>query len=176
MTCVDFWRCARLLGVSVLLTACTPALNWRDVTVPEAGVALQFPCKPDAVSRQVVLSGRRVPMGLSSCAADGATFALTHAQLASPAEVQSALAAMAAAVRTNLAGQAALQASAALPGADAGLQRWRVRAQRPGGQGTLEQHVLLFSRGLQVVQVTVVADRAGDEPADTFFASLRVLR
>jgi hypothetical protein len=170
-------RLARLIGLPVIVAACAPALNWRDVPLPEAAVALQFPCKPDAVSRQVPLVGRKVTMGLSSCQADGITFALSHAAMASPEEVRLALAAMGAAANTNLGGQAQLQAMLPVPGMTAhpGAQRLRVRAQRPGGQGALEQQVLLFTRGLRVYQATVIADRVSDEAANTFFGSLRLM-
>jgi hypothetical protein len=158
------------------LAACAPALNWRDVRWAEADVMLQFPCKPDVVSRQVPLAGRQVRMSLSSCQADGITFALSHAEFATTEEASLALASLRDAARSHLGGEAQQMPMVAVPGMaqHPGSQRWRVRAQRPGGAGELQQQVLLFTRGARVYQATLMAERPRDDAADTFFASLRL--
>src|SRR5574343_606733 len=76
-----------LLGAAAFwaaLAGCSPALNWRTVAVPEAGLQIALPCKPETATRTVELAG--APQGLSmlGCEADGATLARLGAVPASP--------------------------------------------------------------------------------------------
>jgi len=66
---------AGLLGLS----ACSPALNWRSVTLGELSVTL--PCKPDRGERTVVLGSYSVKMEMVGCEADGALFAVSRVRL-----------------------------------------------------------------------------------------------
>ncbi|MBY0408942.1 MAG: hypothetical protein K2Q97_02165, partial [Burkholderiaceae bacterium] len=41
-----------LVGIAAsLLAACTPSLNWRNVSLPEADLTITLPCKPDDARR-----------------------------------------------------------------------------------------------------------------------------
>ena len=51
-----------------LLVACTPALNWREVAIPEMAAVALFPCKP-----QRHVNGTT---GLVHCEADGLRFVM----------------------------------------------------------------------------------------------------
>lgn len=87
------------------LTACAPALNWREVRPTQAdGLVALFPCKPDAVQRDIVLPGLpdAVTMHLLSCEADGQRWVLSHLRVADVAQVPQALRALASATRGNL--------------------------------------------------------------------------
>ena len=81
-----------LTGAAALLIAgCSPALNWRTVPLPEADLTITLPCKPDQATRTVELAGAPVELSMVGCDADGATFAVSHAALADPAQVGAAL-------------------------------------------------------------------------------------
>ena len=81
-----------LTGAAALLIAgCSPALNWRTVPLPEAELTITLPCKPDQATRTVELAGAPVELSMVGCDADGATFAVSHAALADPAQVGAAL-------------------------------------------------------------------------------------
>ena len=99
-----------LTGAAALLIAgCSPALNWRTVPLPEADLTITLPCKPDQATRTVELAGAPVELSMVGCDADGATFAVSHAALADPAQVGAALthwrAAMLARLQRELLGQ-----------------------------------------------------------------------
>ena len=66
---------AGLLGLS----ACSPALNWRSVTLGELSVTL--PCKPDRGERTVLLGSYSLKMEMVGCEADGALFAVSRVRL-----------------------------------------------------------------------------------------------
>lgn len=77
-----------LLGVS----ACSPALNWREVPIQGTSMTALMPCKPDRSQRKISLAGNDVDMVMQSCDADGVTFALAHVSLPAAALVPAALA------------------------------------------------------------------------------------
>ena len=84
------------------LAACSPALNWRSVTLPDAGLALTLPCKPEYASRPVDLGTGAVPLAMVGCEADGATFAVSHMPLAEAAQAGAMLARWQAAVQAGM--------------------------------------------------------------------------
>lgn len=63
----------------VLLAACSPELNWRDVTV--GTLTTMLPCKPDTAQREVHLAGLRAPLTMAGCKAGGALFAVSSLPL-----------------------------------------------------------------------------------------------
>ena len=48
-------RSISLLALAAALGACTPALNWRQVSAGTSGVMWLMPCKPDQATRPVTL-------------------------------------------------------------------------------------------------------------------------
>ena len=102
-------RLTLLLGVGAL-SACSPALDWREVHPAEApGLQALFPCKPDHVSRTVTLPSAPQPlvMHLWSCQTGDVTWALSQVQVQDVAQVGPTLAALARTMQDNL--QAASQ-------------------------------------------------------------------
>lgn len=90
---------------AVGLTACAPALNWREVRPADAdGLLATFPCKPQAAQRQIPLPGLPdvVTVHLLSCEAEGSRWALSHLSVSDASLVPVALRALAAATRGNL--------------------------------------------------------------------------
>ena len=76
-----------LLFITLVLAACSPALNWREVRIKGANLAAMLPCKPDEGSRVVPLGGKDIEMYMSGCDAADATFAVAHVKLAQAANV-----------------------------------------------------------------------------------------
>lgn len=77
---------ARLVAITLLLAACSPALNWRSVTLE--GVQAALPCKPDQAQRPVQLAGLDLRLSMAGCEADGGLFAISHIRLAPGAPAQ----------------------------------------------------------------------------------------
>ncbi len=81
------------LGLAVSgLAACSPTLEWRNLPLPDLGLEVSLPCKPDRAERSVELAGQSVQMVMRGCEAGGATFAVACATLSEPASAGMALA------------------------------------------------------------------------------------
>lgn len=81
------------LVAGLVLGACSPSWNWRDLRLEQAPIRIQLPCKPEQASRRVPLAGELVDLQMTGCATQGTTFAVTAARLspgASPAAVLAA--------------------------------------------------------------------------------------
>jgi hypothetical protein len=169
-------RLAALAGLAAWasLTACAPALDWRDARPEGAGVLLQFPCKPSGQSRDLQLAGQRVNLALHACAAGGLTWGLAVADVANPALVGQALTELAASAATNLGAVAGeslpLKVNGATPNEAAGRQR--LNGKLPDGRA-VQMQMAVFTRGTQVYQASVLGERVADDAAQTFFDSLR---
>ncbi len=162
---------------ALLLAACSPALDWRDVRPEGAPLQLQFPCRPLAQQRSVPLAGAPVPLQLQVCSAADASFALAHADLADPARVGPALQQLAAAARENLQGRIERSAPFAPTGAtpnEAAL-RQRIIGRRPDGQA-LQMELAVFAIGTRVFQATVLGAQIDDAAAEAFIASVHPAR
>jgi hypothetical protein len=81
-----------LLTAAALLSACSPALDWRDVRPKDINILLTYPCKPEQIAQDVELADQKIKMSMTGCVADKMTFALAHAQLPNPALAARALA------------------------------------------------------------------------------------
>lgn len=77
------------LAFAMVLAGCSPALNWRSVTLE--GVQTTLPCKPDQALRPVQLASFDLMLSMVGCEADGGLYAVSHVRLAQGA---SALAVM----------------------------------------------------------------------------------
>lgn len=73
----------------MVVSGCTPALNWRDVTFPDAqGLKGVFPCKPDLVAQRVSWPGvAPAELRLWSCRAGGYLWGLSSVTLTDVAHV-----------------------------------------------------------------------------------------
>jgi hypothetical protein len=162
--------CGALLGV----TACAPALDWRDVRAADGLVTAQLPCKPTTHTRKVKLAGQSVNLSLQACSAGGQTWALAWANVTDPAQLGPALRDLREAAAANVGATSSTLLPLRVPGATphADSSRLRFQGQRADGQAVREQ-IALFARGTWVVQATVLGAELPDDAADTFFASLR---
>jgi hypothetical protein len=77
------------LAMVIVTSACSPTLNWRDVTVDRLRVNL--PCKPDNAQRPVVLAGATLELAMAGCKAADALFAVSHAKVPSGVLVKDVL-------------------------------------------------------------------------------------
>ena len=77
------------LLLCTVLSACSPALNWRSVTLQ--GVQAALPCKPDQAERPVQLAGLDLSLAMVGCEADGGLYAISHIRLAQGAQAQAVI-------------------------------------------------------------------------------------
>ncbi len=160
----------------LLLAACNPVFNWREVRPDNTALTVLLPCKPDKAQRSVPLGGRPTELAMLGCDAGDATFAVAVATLDDAAQAAPVLAGWQTATLANLKAAGGGQPSPLkLPGADPLPPAVLVRAsgQRANGRAVQSQ-AAYFSQGRQVFQAVIYADRMDPEVAETFFSSLQL--
>ena len=176
--------CVLSLALVAGLAGCSPALNWRSISVPEADLNVMLPCKPDEARRTVELAGAATELAMVGCEADGAVFAVSYTTVADPALVGKALAHWRAAVIANLRPQDSV--TGRVPATDAPFTphgalalpqsvRTVVQGQRPDGSAVMAQAVW-FARAsgsrIRLYHAVVYTAKPRTELADQFFAGL----
>ena len=161
--------------LAVVLSACSPALDWREMQAEGSGIVATFPCKPDRHVRTVPLDGQPVRMEMLVCNAGGLTFGLSFIDVAEPARVSATLDELQRLAVENLAAASRSGAPLQVPGMtpNASAMRLRIEGRAPDGVGLSEQ-AGFFVKGLRVYQATVLGRTLPAETADTFFAGLRL--
>ena len=173
------WTTTGAAGLLLALAACSPALNWRTVALPDAALTITLPCKPDHAARSVELAGLPVELAMVGCEADGATFAVSTTTLADAAQVATALTHWRVAVLARL-GVAPAQA-ADVPFAPRNAlplpQSVRTTAEGRGPDGrALHAQAVWFARPagtqMRLYHAVVLAPQARAEVANTFFSGI----
>lgn len=161
-------------AAALLLAACAPALDWRDVRPEGSSVTLLMPCKPTAQQRRLALAGAAVRLSLHACSADGQTWGVAHADMEDPARVAAALAELRASAAANIAAGDAGQLPLQVPGAtpQPGSERVHFDGHLPDGR-PVQAQVAVFAQGTRVYQVTALGEHLPAEAADVFFGSIR---
>jgi hypothetical protein len=127
--------------------------------------------------RELMLGGRRVTLTLRVCDAGGVTWALAHADVGDPGQVDSMLRALRQAALANLGvADGPSLAAPAVPGQtpQAASGQWQVEGRRPDGQA-LRARLVVFAKGTQVAQATALGARLDAGAMDSFFGGLRAL-
>jgi hypothetical protein len=100
---VSFFGAVALVS---LLTACTPAFNWREVMLDQESARIQLPEKPSVMERDITLDGLKVKMQMKGALVNGIAFiaALVNLPDRTEATAQKALAAMRLQMTRNIQG------------------------------------------------------------------------
>jgi hypothetical protein len=162
-----------MLGlVTLLLGACTPTLNWREVRPEGAALVALLPCKPETATRPVPLLGEATELHMHSCEAGGLTFALAWAELVDAGRAGEAL------DQWQVASMAAIRvapgASRAQEAQVAGATTVRgVAAQGSDHLGqALQTQAWYFALGSRVYQAAIYGPKIGAEASTAFFDGL----
>jgi hypothetical protein len=157
------------------LSACSPALNWREIHPPDSGVIALFPCKPDHHTRRVTLAGTALAMQLSSCTAADSVYALSHIDVGQAVRVTPVLQGLRQVAAENIGGPTAVSDLQPVPGMTPHplAQRLGWRGTRPDGS-VIAAQAMFFTQGTHVYQATVVGTRLDAVAVDTFFAALKL--
>jgi hypothetical protein len=177
-----------LLVASALapLTACSPALNFRELRFADARCAIALPGKPQTVEREVELSGRKLQMAMTSTGVGATLFALGRARLPAEAVAPEALAQTVAFFRDGLL-RNFRAAPAGAPGQPPPLatppgrvlraaQAVSAQGQAPDGKPTaLAARFYVVDDWLLQVVALAVQGELGAQALDTFFDSFRLV-
>lgn len=156
----------------LVLAACNPALNWREVRAEPTELTVLLPCKPDRGARVVPLAGRDTSLSMLGCEAGGATFAVAFADTTDPGQAAVALTQWRAATLANMRAGVPAEQPFTVAGGVLGV-RVAASGQRADGKPVQSQAVY-FSQGPHVYQAVIYADRLTVDAADTFFGGLRL--
>lgn len=74
----------RLGAVALLLTACSPSYNWRELDVADGHARAAFPARVQTESRELALGGQPLRFSLSAAQVNDAVFAVGYAPLPGP--------------------------------------------------------------------------------------------
>jgi hypothetical protein len=86
------WADITSIALAGLATACTPAMNWREVRFDNSPVTALLPCKPDRATRSLPLAGVPRDMVMMGCEAGGAMFTVAYADVGSATRIDQAIA------------------------------------------------------------------------------------
>lgn len=164
-------------AAALLLAACTPEFDWREVRPEGVDLVAMFPCRPGRLERDVELAGRPVRLALLSCRAGDALFAMAHADIGDADRIAPALDELRASVVRNIDGTETERRPYLVRGMTPSAQavQAQVRGRRPDGSA-VEGEVAVFSIGPRVVQLQVLASRLDAEAARAFLTGLQIRR
>jgi hypothetical protein len=142
-----------LLGIG----ACSPALDWREVGLPETPLRAELPCRPGRFQRDIVVAGTSLKLFMLSCDAAGVTYGVASADVGDPALVEPVLDGLADAARRSLRSLSGPFEAFDLPGATPfrGNAGARLRGERPDGT-PVEESFRVFARGTRVYQASAI--------------------
>lgn len=171
----SFLRLILTTACLLLVAACSPKYDWREVHASHAPYVAAFPAKPQNQTRDTKLAGKSVAMTMTSTQVDGVTFAVASAAMADAGEAQAALPLWKAALLANLKGTVKLETSPRVSQGQA-LQVEVVASQGAAGK---EQPMVVHARFIaykqHIYQLVVMGPppRVTREVLDTFFTSFK---
>lgn len=170
-----FLRGITLLASLLLLGACSPKYDWREIHAGRDAYVIAFPAKPSNETRDTRLAGQTVSMTMSSTQVDGVTFAVASASMPDAAQAQAALPLMKATLVSNIGGKIKQESA---PHMNQG-QALQIEAAGSQTQHGTPQPIVIHARFIadkqRVYQLVVMgpASRIVRDSIDTFFTSFK---
>jgi hypothetical protein len=174
-TMMRFFKLA-LLGCILTLSACSPALNWREVRMgPDASVKALLPCKPDQASRPIALAGQNVELHMQGCEAAGMLFAVSWVSIQESGRAQEAQTQWQAGMLSSMQARSVQALPINFKGATGPGQAVRVMASgtKPDGQPVQAQGLWLV-RGNQVFHAAMYGEALASDAVDAFFSGIEL--
>lgn len=159
-------------SAGLLLCACSPKYDWREIRGEGAPYSIMLPAKPASYSRPVNIGGNKVTMTMTATEVDGITFAVGTAELPDAATAASAITSMKEALVKNIHGTVQREATPS-GGANADISI-DASGKDPSGQARV-LHARFLARDKRVYQVIVTGKEGAvpQEAVDTFLASFK---
>jgi hypothetical protein len=161
----------------LLVCACTPALNWRDVRLesPDGStLKASLPCKPDSATRKQQLGGIQVDLSMMGCVSNDSTFTLARIPVLDPLSAPKLLAAWQAAAEANV----KAIPTPTIPITVSGAATWPPAASVTLAGAVTQAQVIWFAKqsstGLTLYQAAMYGRQPNSEAMTTFFESLQL--
>ncbi|MFZ6843256.1 hypothetical protein [Undibacterium sp. RuTC16W] len=155
----------------MLLCACSPKFDWREVRGGDAPYSVLLPAKPSTYSRTMQLEGVSLTMQMTGADTDGISFAIGSAKIDDATKIPAVLAAMKSGMLSNIHGTITSEkASTPLQGSDI-----EARGSLQNGQPVILA-AKFVTRGPWVYQVIVMGrEKAVTRDAiDTYMTSFKI--
>lgn len=179
---LTYW--ALFLTLFLLVSACTPALNWRNVQLESLnGSTLKatLPCKPDHATRKQQLADFQVDLSMTGCLSNDMTFTLSRIPLRNPLDAPKVMAAWQARAAANVDAKPTPMVAASVSGAGA----WPPASRVTLIGAKTQAHMLWFAQqtaaGVTLYQAALYAKQPNNtnnapsnEAITTFFESLQL--
>lgn len=169
-------RTFSLLAALLLLAACSPKYDWREIHTSQGQYMAAFPAKPSSETRDTQLAGKTVSMTMSSAQVDGITFAIASATMPDAAEARAALPVLKQGLLGNINGQLK-QESVPHLGQGEGLQMEAAGSQQQHGKPQpIAIHARFIAHKQFIYQLVVMGPSKNimRDSIDTFFTSFKV--
>lgn len=177
-------RCAPLVAAAcaLVLAACAPDYNWREIRLPGTGYLVMLPGKPASMSRPIHLDDLAVMMAMSGARVGEQSFTVGTVELPDSQAFtrERAGAAMRTAMVRNIGGRETEVIEAAVPVVDlagrATTTQAGVRVEASGRLGDRPMHLsaLFVARGNRAWQAVMIGPAADAEHARVFLDSFRI--
>ena len=165
-----------LAPLLILLQACSPSLNWREVRLGGGELKAVLPCKPDQAQRRQSLAGYEIELAMLGCEAGGALYAISVAELGTPAQAQQVQAQWQTNLLATLQAQGASRQAYAIRGANAQPEALQLQASGRAADGrALTVQAVWFMRGTRLYHAAVYAERLTAEMSEPFFSGMELL-
>ncbi len=157
----------------VMLVACAPELNWREVHGNDAHFTVLMPSKPATHARKIDLGGLKVEMSMSGAAVDEMSFVVASALIPDPAQRAAALTAMQQAMLRNIRAVRHTEKLVMMKG-DVAATEVVADGQAARDGRPLVMYARFAARDDRVFQAVALGppDKLSAEAADTFLGSL----
>lgn len=164
---------ARVLGVCMVLAACSPALNWRETRL--SGLTALLPCKPDQAQRDVQLGTRTVRMEMQGCDKQSTLFAISHIALRTPAQASEVIADWRSSTLANMRSTAAVGKPFPVKGLATHPVAVQIDTQGMDASGAPVQAKLAwFVSGTDVFHLAVYSPKLVEAMTEPLFSDLRI--
>lgn len=164
-----------VLPLLILLQACSPSLNWREVHLAGGELKAVLPCKPDQAQRRQSLAGYEIELNMMGCEASGALYAISAAELATPAQAQQVQAQWQTNLLATLQAQGAVRQAYAIRGANAQPEALQLQASGRAADGrVLTVQAVWFMRGTRLYHAAVYAERLTTAMSEPFFSGMEL--
>lgn len=168
-----FFASVTLLA-AVLLGACSPTFDWRDVRMENSAVSVLMPAKPSVATRPVTLKGRQYQMTMSAAEVQHVMFAVGTLKVTDPGMAGATMTAMKDALLNNIGATAGTET---VTRAEDGRILELNAIGRPDAAGQVRSlHARFVARDTLIVQALVAGPQKTLTPelVETFMTSLKV--
>lgn len=165
-----------IAAAGVLLVACNPAFNWREVRPDNTALSLLLPCKPDKATRTVPMGGQPTELAMLGCETSAVTFAIATATVKDASQMAAVLTGWQTATLANMKATGTGETMPLkMPGASVQPSAVLVRAEGRRADGSaVQSQAAYFAHGAQVFQAVMYADKIEPDVRETFFSSLKL--